>query len=95
MSGDASMTSTRIRGRKGQELRKRRLLRTNYLCEWCQEKGITRIADQVDHIIPLDQGGQDTDDNTRNLCRPHHIEATAQQFGFRARQTIGVDGWPE
>jgi len=26
----------RIRGRKGQELRHRRLLRTNYLCEMCQ-----------------------------------------------------------
>lgn len=84
----------RIRGRKGQELRHRRLLRTNYLCEMCKAKGITRIADEVDHITPLAKGGQDIDENTRNLCQEHHLQVTAEQFGHRKRVTTGLDGWP-
>lgn len=84
----------RIRGRKGQELRHRRLLRTSYLCEMCQAKGITRIADEVDHITPLAKGGQDIDENTRNLCQEHHLQVTAEQFGHRKRVTTGLDGWP-
>lgn len=89
-----SHSSERIRGRKGQELRRRRLLRTNWLCEMCQAKGIIRIADEVDHIQPLDHGGEDIDSNTRNLCREHHLEVTAEQFGYRKRVTIGTDGYP-
>lgn len=84
----------RIRGRKGQELRHRRLLRTNYLCEMCQAKGITRIADEVDHIVPLDHGGKDEDDNTQNLCRSCHDKKTRKDFGFKAKPTFGLDGWP-
>lgn len=90
-----SATETeRIRGRKGQQIRHRRLLRTNYLCEMCQAKGVIRLADEVDHIVPLSQGGKDVDENTRNLCREHHLEVTAQQMGYRRRVTIGTDGWP-
>ena len=86
--------SKRIRGRKGQEIRRRRLLRTSYLCEMCQAKGTIRIADEVDHIVPLDHGGEDIDENTRNLCREHHLDVTAEVFGHRKRVTIGDDGWP-
>lgn len=73
----------RIRGRKGQQLRHRRLLRTNYLCEMCQAQGVIRLAEEVDHIIPLARGGKDVDENTRNLCREHHLMVTAEQFGRR------------
>lgn len=89
----ARMTE-RIRGRKGVELRQRRLLRTNYLCEMCAAQGIMRLADEVDHIIPLAKGGKDIDENTRNLCDEHHKQVTAEQFGFRKRAAIGLDGWP-
>lgn len=86
--------STRIRGRKGQELRKRRLLRTDYLCEMCQAEGIMRLADEVDHIIPLAKGGKDIDENTQNLCRSCHDKKTRKDFGYKEKPTFGSDGWP-
>lgn len=75
--------------------RDRRLRRTNYLCEDCLVRGITRLATIVDHIVPLSQGGPDTDENTRNLCDEDNLKRTAEQFGLKApRQAIGRDGWP-
>ena len=84
----------RIRGRKGQELRTRRLKRTHGLCEDCLAKNMIVPANVVDHIMPLAHGGQDTDSNTRNLCDPCHAKRTAQQFGHKAKVDIGPDGWP-
>ena len=86
----------RIRGRRGQKLRDRRLQRSNYLCTDClnSKPRIIRTADVVDHIIPLALGGEDIDDNTRNLCHDHHQQRTAEQFGFKQKVEIGEDGWP-
>lgn len=84
----------RIRGRKGQEQRARRMQRTNGLCERCDAKGKTRAASVVDHVVPLAHGGDDTDENTRNLCKTCHDEVTAEQFGHRRKVAIGADGWP-
>lgn len=89
-----SSPDKRIRGRKGVELRKRRLARTNYLCEHCKAKGIVRIARVVNHKIPLAHGGEDTDDNTENLCAECDQAETARVFGHTVKQTVGVDGWP-
>lgn len=71
----------RKRGRAGQRDRKRRLKRTNGLCERCLEVGRTELATVVNHIIPLARGGEDVDGNTENLCTRHDDEATAAQFG--------------
>lgn len=83
----------RLRGRAGVAQRDRRLKRTNYLCEMCLPKRIVP-ADVVDHINPLALGGEDIDSNTRNLCHEHHSQVTAEQFGHKIKQEIGVDGWP-
>lgn len=71
----------RKRGRVGQRLRLRRLMRTNGLCELCLEAGRTELATAVDHETPLALGGLDVDSNTRNLCHAHHQQVTAEQFG--------------
>ena len=84
----------RIEGRKGVALRKRRLQRSKGLCEHCRAKGITALAEFVDHIKPLALGGLDVDENTRNLCGPCHEAVTAEQFGYKKRLRIGKDGWP-
>lgn len=84
----------RLRGRAGVEQRRRRLARTNGLCEMCLAQGVTRIATVVDHIQPLSLGGTDEDENTRNLCGIHNAQVTAEQFGQRHRPEIGADGWP-
>ena len=72
----------RITGRRGQKLRDRRLKRSNYLCEDCLAEGKTTEAAIVDHIVPLSLGGQDVDENTRNLCKDHDRARTAEQFGY-------------
>ena len=47
----------------------------NPLCERCQAKGITRIAELVHHITPLDKGGELLAwDNLMSLCRNCHDE---------------------
>jgi len=84
----------RIRGRKHGIIRKRRMARTNWLCEDCKAKGRIKTADVVDHIVPLAHGGQDVDENTRNLCDDCHLIRTAEQFGRTRKVAIGEDGWP-
>jgi 5-methylcytosine-specific restriction protein A len=83
----------RIRGRKGVAQRQRRLERTNGLCEDCLAEGKTRAATVVDHTVPLIMGGEDVDENTRNLCDDHNRKRTAEQFGHKVKPAIGLDGW--
>jgi 5-methylcytosine-specific restriction enzyme A len=87
----------RLRGRAGVEQRRRRLARTNGLCEMCLAEDPPRvtIATVVNHKTPLAHGGSDDDGNTENLCRPHDLKVTAEQFGHRQRVEICEDGWPK
>ena len=89
-----SSDGKRIRGRAGMAMRKRRMIRSNWLCEDCKAKGTIQSADVVDHIKPLALGGLDVDENTRNLCQECHEARTAEQFGHRKRIATGLDGWP-
>jgi 5-methylcytosine-specific restriction protein A len=101
MANNVQITE-RLRGRAGQGQRKRRLKRTNGLCERClglnrwagQGTGRVSAAKVVNHIIPLNHGGSDDDENTENLCGPCDKIVTAEQFSFKVKQTIGRDGWP-
>lgn len=63
--------------------RTRRLKRTGGLCEMCLAEGRTELATAVDHELPLALGGLDVDANTRNLCDRHHLQVTAEQFGYQ------------
>ena len=84
----------RLRGRRAVERRRRRLA-AEPLCRDCKEEGKHTIATVPDHIIPLAQGGTDTDDNIRCLCERYHLKRTAEQFGHTYKQPIGLDGWPK
>ncbi len=68
----------RIQGRRGVALRKRRLF-NEPICRHCAAKGLTTLATTPDHIIPLSQGGTDTDDNIQCLCQPCHDIKTATE----------------
>ena len=83
----------RIQGRRGVELRKRRMAQEP-LCRDCKAKGNYVAAQTIDHIIPLALGGTDTDDNCRALCHPCHDRRTAEQFKRISKPEIGIDGWP-
>lgn len=69
----------RLTGRKGQR-RRRLFLMRNPLCVECEKEGRTQPAEEVDHIIPLFKGGPDTWANLQGLCKPHHLEKTAQDL---------------
>ena len=81
----------RLRGRAGMTQRKRRLKRSNGLCEHCLEQGRTSAAVVVNHKVPLAFGGSDLDENTENLCRPCDDRVTAEQFGRLDPSERGVD----
>jgi 5-methylcytosine-specific restriction enzyme A len=84
----------RIRGRRGQKLRRQRLEREP-TCRLCAAEGIVKAATVPDHIQPLGKGGLDVDENVRGLCDDHHREVTAEEFGHKARPKIREDGRPE
>ena len=85
--------ATRIRGYKGQKLRKARLQREP-LCRHCLEKGIVRASTVPDHILALTNGGTDTDDNIQCLCADCHDRKTREDLGQKPKVTIGLDGFP-
>lgn len=83
----------RIRGRKGVELRRRRLA-NEPLCRMCKAEGRITAATVPDHIKPLAKGGEDVDENIRCLCADHHDQVTREEFGHKRKVEIGDDGWP-
>ena len=48
------------------------------LCEWCRAEGRIRLADLVDHYIPLAAGGTHADENLVSMCRSCHGVKTEQ-----------------
>ncbi|MGF6986530.1 5-methylcytosine-specific restriction protein A [Paraburkholderia atlantica] len=78
------MTATpRTRGRKWLRIRERQL-RLHPLCARCMDKGFVTEATEVDHIVPLFQGGTDAWKNLQSLCESCHVEKTTEDMGHRA-----------
>lgn len=63
------------------------LRRFKRICHWCKRPGAT----QVDHVIPLAEGGTDTDDNKRPIHESCHKRKT-QAESARAKAHPG--GYP-
>src|SRR5687767_279152 len=58
--------------------RRRILKRDSHRCTWMDHgERCSQPANQVDHIIPVADGGTDEDTNLRALCTPHHQRKTA------------------
>lgn len=68
----------RIRGRKLQALRARLFAREPF-CRVCAAEGVVTVATIRDHIIPLAEGGIDTDENCQPLCHTHSDEKTRRE----------------
>jgi len=84
----------RLRGRAAVEQRQRRL-RKFPLCAVCLEDGIVKATDEIDHIIPLDDGGPDTDENCQGLCFEHHRQKTNyQRHGIERKHGYEASGRP-
>ena len=78
----------RVTGRRLQRLRDQ-LFASNPLCVECERQGRVTLATQRDHIKPLAEGGEDTEDNVQGLCKPCH-EGKSLQEALRAR--VGARG---
>ncbi len=65
------------------------------LCVLCLAEGRTVAAVEVDHVIPLSEGGGDDPENLRPLCAECHRRVTAGQSA-RRRGKLGHDdrGYP-
>lgn len=61
----------RITGRTLQRLR-RELFERAPLCAECQRQGRVTLATQRDHIVPLEEGGEDVETNVQGLCAACH-----------------------
>lgn len=75
----------RIRGREWMGLRRTVLLRDGYRCQSC---GIVRLDNEVDHTVPLEQGGANDIDNLQTLCGgPNgcHTAKTKREASQRAK----------
>lgn len=75
-------TTERIRGRAWSETRQRIALAHSYRCAHCGLVWRSHI-DQIDHAIPLEQGGSNDDSNLQPLCNECHNAKTASENGNR------------
>lgn len=81
--------SPRKRGRAAQADRLRILKRDEGRCKICRG-----IATQVDHIIPLFKGGDDTDANKQGICTKCHNKKTIIERGGAFVEGCDVSGMP-
>jgi 5-methylcytosine-specific restriction enzyme A len=65
--------------------RRARWLKHQPVCVMCLACGRTSAASQVDHVIPLIDGGRDDESNYQSLCEPCHIAKTAEEAAARSR----------
>lgn len=57
------------------------------ICVHCKAEGIIRPADVVDHIVPIQDGGEMFDwDNLQSLCHSHHNSKTAKENARKRRR---------
>lgn len=75
----------RIRGSRLQAIR-RSYFRQHPLCVECLKQGRPTPATELDHVIPLHQGGQDVHGNRQGLCAECHAEKSAGEERKRRGQ---------
>lgn len=75
------ITSERLRGRAAMDRQQRIKARDLYTCAIC---GRVTGSLEVDHIVPLWQGGADADGNLQCLCAECHAAKTTGEAAVRA-----------
>jgi 5-methylcytosine-specific restriction endonuclease McrA len=80
-----SRTSALRLGGRALQRRNSRILALYPLCPICEARGFVTQSAEVDHRLPLIDGGTDDDSNCWALCTPCHIAKTSQEAARRAR----------
>jgi 5-methylcytosine-specific restriction protein A len=87
-SGPAPLTTrtVRITGNTRQAINRRIMMRDNGLCQCteCKAAGRVRIAHEVDHVVPLWEGGAESDANRQAVNVDCHAIKTAAENKRRA-----------
>lgn len=73
----------RIRGSAWMAIRARILQRDSGLCQICKAAGRLTMATEVDHRVPLEDGGSNDDSNLDSVCQPCHAIKTAEEASRR------------
>jgi len=73
-------------------IRDRALKRAKGACEYCKKSGF-RMADgsiflETHHVVFLNEGGSDTEDNVAAVCPNHHREAHYGALAAKIRKTL-------
>jgi 5-methylcytosine-specific restriction endonuclease McrA len=58
-------STRRISGSTWMQTRRRILQRDGFACQCC---GVVRMDNEIDHRVPLEQGGSNEDSNLQTLC---------------------------
>ena len=86
-----SQTQTvRIRGNSLYAIR-RKHFQASPLCVVCDSEGRTSLASELDHIIPLWEGGHESQANRQGLCEECHKAKTAEEAKRRASLGLPPD----
>lgn len=80
LSRGARIQTERIRGHKLTVIRQRVLLRDEYTCRKCGRVGMDL---QIDHIVPLHLGGNNSISNLQSLCKTCHKLKSDKEEGDR------------
>lgn len=72
----------RITGREHGRIRRRILLRDEYTCQRCGRVDLGPGL-EVDHIVPLCDGGPEDDSNRQLLCHSCHSLKSKKEQGHR------------
>lgn len=83
----ATTRTQRVTGGRLQTIRERIFSRDHGMCQCteCKATGRIRIAEEVDHIVPLWAGGHDVDANRQAINGECHKVKSAAEAALRAR----------
>lgn len=80
-----------VYNRKRWKLIRESILNENPCCVYCLNEGRHVAAQEIDHIVPLSQGGEPYDrSNLQPLCRPHHEQKTQDDHRRYGRADGGI-----
>jgi len=73
-------------GRPWRRLRNTVLRRDGFLCQPCKAEGRTKLATEVDHIVPMFEGGSDAMKNLQGICSECHKVKTQAEIARAGRR---------
>ena len=71
------------------------VLKDEPLCRFCKAQGVTRLAEIVDHVVPIESGGAEYErSNLQPLCRWHHHKKSVWDRQDKSHRVVDKDGLP-